>query len=44
MEEVLTSDHQVEQDESGMNVVDVGDVTTVGYAYLQLDETVQSMR
>ena len=40
--EEITSDQQVEQDESGMNVVDVGGVTAVNNAALQLDP-VQSM-
>ena len=40
--EEVTSDQQVEQDESGMNVVDVGGVTAVDNAFLQLNP-VQSM-
>ena len=40
--EEVTSDQQVEQDESGMNVVDVGGVTAVDNASLQLNP-VQSM-
>ena len=35
--EEVTSDQQVEQDESGMNVVDVGGVMLVDNASLQLN-------